>query len=500
MTPRAEVDLTAVLAALGDQGLTLVRAGVQPVQISGVELHTPSDPPPDPRALVLWVDAAADVPTCPAVVVREEQLDTALARLPDHPAVLSLTAGPRWADVLDSARVCLLRLLAQDVAQDLYDMADALALALGGAVAIEDADRRILAFSTVAGQPIDEVRRRGILGRRVPEHVERDEWYRRLWRASGPVQYEAGPESTPRLAIGLRSGGERVGSVWAVGDATTLQPHAETTLEQAAPGLAAALVDSQDTGARSREQRNRLLISLLATAPGPSVDRLLPAVVVGIRTDESSDVDDLLRTRVADILSLQAQRSEGTGLAGEVHGIVCAVLPWTSRERVESALLSLLRRAGVPRARAAVSEPVRPGGSLKDAQSEVDAMLTMTLTGEQDGELTVVFADQCRTQLLLAELADAVWTVGGLSRGPGARLAEHDAEHGTSYEETLQAWFDANGDVSRAAARLHVHANTLRYRWTRAATLFSLDLDDPDTRLLLHLELRLRSLGYRGED
>lgn len=500
MTPGAEVELTAVLAALGDQGLTLVRAGAQPVQISGVELHTPSDPPPDPGALVLWVDAGADVPACPAVVVRQEQLETALARLPDHLAVLSLAAGPRWADVLDSARACILRLLAQDVAQDLYDMADALALALGGAVAIEDAGRRILAFSTIAGQPIDEVRRRGILGRRVPEHVEREEWYRRLWQASGAVQFAAGPESTPRLAIGLRSGGQRVGSVWAVGDAATLQPHAAGTLEQAAPGVAAALAASQGTGARSREQRNRLLSSLLSAAPGATVDRLLPAVVVGIRTDESSDVDDLLRTRVADILSLQAQRSEGTGLAGEVHGVVCAVLPWTSRERVESALLSLLRRAGVPRALAAVSEPVQPGGSLQDAQTEVDAMLTMTLTGEQDGELSVLFAEQCRAQLLLAELAEAVRSVGGLRSGAGARLAEHDAEHGTSYEDTLRAWFEANGDVSRAAARLHVHANTLRYRWTRAAALFSLDLDDPDTRLLLHLELRLRSLGYRGED
>lgn len=494
MTSRTELDLAAVLAALEDQGLTLVRAGAQPVRICGVELQTPGDPPPDPRALVLCADMAGDVPSCRAVVVREEQVEIALARLPDSVAVLGVTSGARWADVLDSVRSCLRGLLAQDVAQDLYGMADALALSLGGAVAIEDADRRILAFSTVPGQPIDEVRRQGILGRRVPEHVERDAWYRRLWQAAGPVQYVAGPESTPRLAMGLRVDTERVGSVWVVGDETTLQPRAASTLEQAAPGVAAALVESQGSGARNREQRSRLLASVLSAQPGASLDRLLPAVLVGIRADGTSDVDDLLRTRLADILSLQAQRSEGIGLAGEVQGVVCAVLPWTSRERLEESLLSLLRRAGTARARAVVSEPVQAGGSLQEARAQVDAMITMSLTDDHDGEPAVVFAEQCRTQLLLAELAAAVRTVGGLSRGAGARLAAYDREHGTSYEESLLAWFDANGDVARAARHLHVHANTLRYRWTRAATLFSLDLDDADTRLLLHLELRLRRL------
>lgn len=497
MTARVGVELTGVLAALGPELVELARPGREPVLIAGVDLHTRGDSPPDARSLVLWTDVSTDVPVCPAVVVREQDVSAAGERLPADVAVVRLAAGRRWADVLDSARSCVRGLVAQDVALDLFDMADALATALGGAVAIEDADRRILAFSTVIGQPIDEVRRQGILGRRVPEHAERDEWYRRLWQARGPVQYAAGPESAPRLAIGLRSGAERVGSIWVVGQPSSLQLHAQSTLAQAAPGVAAALVESRGTSARSREQRARLLMSLLEADPGPAVDRLLPAVVVAIGTGQACEVDDLVRTRLADILSLQAQRSEGVGLAGEVDGVVRAVLPWTSEERVESQLLSLLRRAGIRQATAAVSEPVRPGGSLREASREVAVLLTTTCSADA-ADLSVAFAARCGTQLLLAELAEAVTAVGGLSHGAAARLADYDLQHGTSYEESLLAWFDANGDVSRAAARLHVHANTLRYRWTRAAALFSLDLDDADTRLLLHLELRLRSLGYRG--
>jgi DNA-binding PucR family transcriptional regulator len=36
-----------------------------------------------------------------------------------------------------------------------------------------------------------------------------------------------------------------------------------------------------------------------------------------------------------------------------------------------------------------------------------------------------------------------------------------------------------------------VHPNTFRYRLRRLVEMFGVDLEDPDTRLLLHLQLRL---------
>jgi len=39
---------------------------------------------------------------------------------------------------------------------------------VGGAAAIEDPYLRVLAYSTLPGQPIDEHRRQGILGLQVP--------------------------------------------------------------------------------------------------------------------------------------------------------------------------------------------------------------------------------------------------------------------------------------------------------------------------------------------
>jgi DNA-binding PucR family transcriptional regulator len=70
-------------------------------------------------------------------------------------------------------------------------------------------------------------------------------------------------------------------------------------------------------------------------------------------------------------------------------------------------------------------------------------------------------------------------------------LRAHDAETGGELTRSLLAYLDALGDVRAAAASLHVHPNTLRYRLRRAADAAGLDLDDPLLRLFAGLQLRL---------
>ncbi|MGW2223491.1 hypothetical protein ACWCSD_51585, partial [Nonomuraea sp. NPDC001684] len=69
-------------------------------------------------------------------------------------------------------------------AGDLFALANQVAARVGGAVAIEDLAMRVLAYSTI-GQPIDDLRREGILGRRVPEHPTNAEEYAAVLRCEG---------------------------------------------------------------------------------------------------------------------------------------------------------------------------------------------------------------------------------------------------------------------------------------------------------------------------
>src|SRR4051812_30842525 len=57
--------------------------------------------------------------------------------------------------------------------------------------------------------------------------------------------------------------------------------------------------------------------------------------------------------------------------------------------------------------------------------------------------------------------------------------------------ETLAAWLDEPGQVSRVAERLHVHPQTVRYRMAQLRELFGDRLDDADARFELALALRV---------
>lgn len=97
--------------------------------------------------------------------------------------------------------------------------------------------------------------------------------------------------------------------------------------------------------------------------------------------------------------------------------------------------------------------------------------------------------------LVAAELvvAEAQAAVGDLVRSlpadPLRRLREHDSRSSGELVASLTAWCRAAGDVPRAAAALHVHPNTLRYRLKRATEVCGLDLSRP--RQLLALQLLL---------
>ena len=59
---------------------------------------------------------------------------------------------------------------------------------------------------------------------------------------------------------------------------------------------------------------------------------------------------------------------------------------------------------------------------------------------------------------------------------------------------TLEAFFEEHGNLTRTAKRLHIHRNTLLYRMDRIREISGLDLDNPETRLAVHLALRIRRI------
>jgi purine catabolism regulator len=69
-----------------------------------------------------------------------------------------------------------------------------------------------------------------------------------------------------------------------------------------------------------------------------------------------------------------------------------------------------------------------------------------------------------------------------------------DTPQNNEFIATLDAFFEEHGNLTRTAKRLHIHRNTLLYRMDRIHEISGLDLNNPETRLAVHLALRIRRI------
>ncbi|MFP1628839.1 PucR family transcriptional regulator [Streptomyces sp. 5K101] len=527
-TPVPDERVAGTLRVLLDApGAVPVRVVTAPagldVPVRGTVLHDPNEPlPAAPAALLLLVGGEVADPRAreavrraagrrfAAVVVKCRDQDPApLVEEADRCGIAVLRAddGVPWQQI-DAALNCALAahgvggtaVSAPVGGEQLFALADNLAAVVGGSVAVEDLDQHVVAYSNVPGQRIDSLREQGILQRRVPDQPEQRRQYREVLAAPGVVRFPAEGDELARAAVAVRAGALPLGTLWAIEPEDGLSPRAVASLADgarlAAPHLLRAL-NAQEAEQRLRQDTLRSLLegygppadeagSVLGLGPGTAV--CLTGFAPGPDTGAAAHAL-VAHLESALVRHCAAHRPEATVAAtsGAVYALVPGVTA-AARRFADGALTALRSSVGGP-LRAAVTRPypdlLRPAALRAEADDVLRAAARRT---DADGAVT---AEDVRHQVLLDRLG------GELRREPWLRLPAlalvlaHDAEHGTDYAVSLRAWLAAVGDVTKAAAALTVHPNTLRYRLRRARELFGLDLDDPDVVLAAWLELAL---------
>ncbi len=246
-----------------------------------------------------------------------------------------------------------------------------------------------------------------------------------------------------------------------------------------------AYEDARNAG--SVQTRRHALVELLARQPPPSVAEVeRVAAAAAWRLPER-----LAALVVEDAVAVAARLPGAIGASLDPVGVVLVPVP----ERPVPGRTAWFDRVRIAvRDRPAVLGPVvevgRTNRSVARAQAtwplHVAGLLGTVPTGAAPTGL--VRADDHLLALLLAAESELA---AELCEHALAPLRELPPGAGARGEQTLRAWLDAHGDVSAAAATLHVHPQTVRYRLAALREVFGDALDDPTARLELAIALRM---------
>lgn len=479
---------------------------------------------PEANKLVRWAGHGAasavafksDAGPSPDLLAAAAETGVALLALPlemtwDHFYVLVRRILTATADVADDDDV--------PTRGDVFSLANVIATMVGGPVKISDAHHQLIAYSNL-GDPIDDARKEAILTRREDEEVLRrlraEGVLGQLLRSREPVWLPEWAGAKPRMAIGIHCGEEVLGFIFVAEGEAPFNETTRSSLQKASSMAALHLLSLRSSDVIERRMRRDLLrgvlegsgsSALLASRLG--VEASGAFTVIGFEVQPSGtgtdraresglddhDDDRLWRTRLRDLALMHAQPLRRRAEAAIIGRTVYVLLPGAdqlSAERLTQFAKDVLdsaRRTLHLELRGGIASRVDSLGGTPRARGEADQVLRLLRTRVTDRKVATF--DQLRAHAFLLNLQETSSLRSLLESSKVAALHRLDARQGTTYVQTLTAYFDAFGDLNAAAERIHIHRNTLRYRLRKLCELVALDLTDPTERLVCHLELRL---------
>jgi hypothetical protein len=395
---------------------------------------------------------------------------------------------------------------------DLLALADAAAVLVDGPVTIEDAQSRVVAYST-RQDVTDTARVSTVLGRRVPApvvaYMRSRGVFRRLARSDEPFLVPPGPGlEMARYVVPVRAGGEWLGSIWAV-IAHAPPDDAVVELRRTASVVALHLLRNRALADLTRRLSTERLRALLGGgAVDPAAASWLPpgpwrAVALGPTGSASGGVEVDLDVWEARFRRRGWRQPLLTDLGEQAYALVAAgaepgrapqpgTWPWLAAQAALDAEDAGPGGTTPPTWVAGGVTASTPGGLAASARS---AAQVAALRGDDPrlGHAPIAEGQWAALTVTRAVAALSDGTDGALA-GPVTVLAEHDRRRRTAYLPSLAAWLDHPGEPTAAARSLGVHVNTLRHRMVRMSEVASLGLDDPTERLALRLQLRARDL------
>ncbi|WP_431879402.1 helix-turn-helix domain-containing protein [Amycolatopsis sacchari] len=345
---------------------------------------------------------------------------------------------------------------------DVPDVAAAVADVLHGAIGLFDADGVPLAS---AGAPVVPPSAEAVAASRATGRSVTGDG---VWVCA----VQAGPE--PLGSIVLAGRPELVG--------------ADRRLFERAAVVTALLLMLRRSVAKAEDEVRGELLSDLLTAPGRNPAALVArAARLGVDLTEPHVVlvahaESVSRTRLA--MAAARHAALAGSHADEVVLLVRAEDP-SLAPRLATQLGSVVDSPVTVGAGGPASGPAAIAEAHAEALRCLRALLALGRTGEGASAAELGFLG-----VLLGDRGD----LDGFVRRTLGPVLDYDTRRGTELVRTLEEYFAAGGNLTRAKEALHVHVNTVVQRLERVASLLGEDWQSPARALEVQLALRVHLL------
>lgn len=391
---------------------------------------------------------------------------------------------------------------------DLEEFADRISTLINGPVTIEDANHRLLAYST-HDDITDRARILTIIGRRVPEKVINSLWKEgvipALLESNKPVIVPSLADIGlgKRAAVSIRKNDEVLGFIWALETASPFDDQKLSLLSLAAKEAKNQLLHLQSKNKRRVESYQDFFWKLLT----------------GHFSNEKDIANQLLKfpfsiPKMYAILAFQFQTGIQTDVEKQIHYLISTTQKVTIVfHTVNDDTYILLVEASEDHNKEAFQEfiksfisymkdrfdvPVLSGGggriysSFMDAhKSYKEALSVIRLKRIYKNDLSDVYLYDYLgiyqyLEILSQQRLDRDSPPIGLTA-----IKDYDNKHQTELYVTLEAYLDHDSNPNETSKYLHIHNNTLSYRLKRIMDISRYDLKDTNVKSYLFIEMKL---------
>jgi DNA-binding PucR family transcriptional regulator len=396
--------------------------------------------------------------------------------------------------------------------ESLETLVDTISEVLQCPVTLEDANHRLLAYSS-HDPKTDPARIATIIGRRVPEKVIHSLWregvMQQLANSDDPVRIQAIHEVGlgNRVAIAIRNHGDVLGYIWVLEEGQPLDEQAFQQLKKAARAAKTKLLQLQVQKRKQEEGHQEFFWKLLTghvkspatiREQAEKIQLILPSCYRVIVFQFSEEITDPLYKQMHYLITT-THRARITCHVVDRNQLILLAAPHPSDSPLQQAAFTAFIQEFIEqmRERYQVSTLGAAAGSFYEGDyTKVEESYQQALSVLQ---IKRQFPAGTRNLFLFEELGFYLYFPAMLAQKQAQRivnphlqkLREYDREHHAHLLKTLEVYLSCDCNLKEAADVLHIHTNTLNYRLSRISEIADINLKNMDQKVSLYLDLKM---------